>query len=244
MILRGYTKGRDCQECLSADQDFRCYSPRIPFTGGSAIGHYLSHQLNWRNCSRSLTEYRGRVLNLTNPARSKSFEHTKTRPCSLVNSVGCLPLMNIPDKPSAGHSKPAYPSYPQPHKSKTQMPHKSVPQPQFEENAAIHAIQCWMYDGSQPPDTGCDEISESDIESWFRQPCLRSSDNKPASAGLRLLYRQQQTSWTLPFETSTLEKINKILGLPEAHAYLNTYGAGVCGHYLENPNQPGVSEPA
>ena len=146
--------------------------------------------------------------------------------------------MDIPYIPPTGHSEPAYPSYPQPHKS----PHSSIPQPQFEESAPIHAIQCWMYDGSQPPDTGCDEISESNIESWFRQPCLRSSDNKPASAGLRLLCRQQQTSWTLPFETSTFGKINKVLGLPKEHAYLNIYGAGVCGHYLENPNQPGMSE--
>ena len=34
--------------------------------------------------------------------------------------------------------------------------------------------------------------------------------------------------------------INKVLGLTEAHAYLNRRGAGGCGHYLENPNQPGL----
>ena len=99
-----------------------------------------------------------------------------------------------------------------------------------------------MFDGCQPPDTSYDEISESGIKSWLRQLDPRSFDNKPASAGLRLLCRQQHTSGTLPFKTATLENINKILGLTEANAYLKTRGAGVCGHCLENPNQPGSSK--
>ena len=36
--------------------------------------------------------------------------------------------------------------------------------------------------------------------------------------------------------------INETLGLPKAYAYLNTRGAGVCGHYLEIPNEPGLVE--
>ena len=129
--------------------------------------------------------------------------------------------------------------YLQPRESKTRRLNKSVLPPEGEETTAIHAIQCWVYDGCQSPITGCEEIGESDIESWLRQPGL--IDYKPApAAGLRLLCRQQETSGTLPFKTDTLDTINEILGLTEAHSYLNTRGAGVCGHYLENSNQPGL----
>ena len=144
--------------------------------------------------------------------------------------------MDLPSR----NSEPAYPSRLQPRKSRTRRPNKSLLPSQCEEKTAIHAIQCWVYGGCQSPITGCDEIGESDIESWLRQPGRRYHDNEPASAGLRLLCRQQQTSWTSPFKIDTLEMINRVLGLTEAHAYLNTRGAGVCGHYLENPNQPGL----
>ena len=110
---------------------------------------------------------------------------------------------------------------------------------QGEETTAIHVIECWIYGGCQPPMTGCEEIGESSIERWLRQP--GPIEYKPApTAGLRLLCRQQETSGTLPFKTDTLDTINEILGLTEAHSYLNTRGAGVCGHYLENSNQPGL----
>ena len=131
-------------------------------------------------------------------------------------------------------------SWLQPRESKTRRPNESLLSSRRDQKTAINTIQCWVYDSCQRPITGCGEIGESDIECWFRQPSVRSIDNKPASAGLRLLCRQQKTSRTLSFKKDTLEKINKVLGLTEAHAYLNTRGAGVCGHYLENPNQPGL----
>ena len=157
-----------------------------------------------------------------------------------------LPLMDIPPNSSLSSldSELPYPSYLPPRESKTRRLKYSVLPPQCEEKTAIHAIQCWIFDGYQPPDTRCGEISESDVKSWFcrshRGP--RSDKNKPASAGLVLLCRQQQTSGTSPFKTDTLGMINETLGLPKAYAYLNTRGAGVSGHYLEIPNEPGLVE--
>ena len=159
------------------------------------------------------------------------------------NRLRYVPPMDLGPEllPPSRDSESAYHlSWLQPHDSKTRRPNESSLPSQCDGKTAIHAIQCWVYDGCQPPYTGCSEIGESDIESWFCLPTIRSIDNKPASGGLRLLCRQQQTSRTLPFKRGTLEVINKILGLTEAHAYLNRRGAGGCGHYLGIPNQPGL----
>jgi len=117
-------------------------------------------------------------------------------------------------------------------------------QPDPDDNSDILSIQCWLYaDDAQPPIIKSQPIGESKIADWFREAPPRSFDDKPPSAGIRVVCRNQERSDTAVFKEDNLNAINKFLGIPEDRTYLRPRACGVFGHYLGNNYRPGSFVP-
>ena len=112
-------------------------------------------------------------------------------------------------------------------------------QPDPDDNSDILSIQCWLYaDDTQPPIIKSQPIEETKIPDWFREAPPRSFDDKPPSAGIRVICRNQTISDSVVFKEDNMNAINKSLGIPEDNTYLHPRACGVFGHYLENNYRP------